>query len=59
MKVNVTTRHINNTMNSEKIKSYALKKTKRIERYVKSERDPSELRFIYHQRNSGILLRSL
>jgi len=46
MKVNVTTRHINNTMNSEKIKSYALKKTKRIERYVKSERDPSELRFI-------------
>ena len=46
MKVTVTTRHLNNTKDSEKIKSYALKKTNRIERYVKSEKDPSELRFI-------------
>jgi len=46
MKVTVTTRHIKNTKDSEKIKLYALKKTGRIERYVKSEKDPSELRFI-------------
>ncbi len=46
MKVTVTTRHIKDTKTSEKIKSYALKKTKRIERYVNSEKDPSDLRFI-------------
>jgi len=46
MKVTVTTRHINNAQDSEQIKSYALKKSKRIERYVKAEKDPSELRFV-------------
>jgi putative sigma-54 modulation protein len=46
MKVTVTTRHIKNTKDSEKIKLYALKKSNRIERYVKAEKDPSELRFI-------------
>jgi len=46
MKVTVTTRHIKNTKDSEKIKLYALKKSKRIERYVKAEKGPSELRFI-------------
>jgi len=46
MKITVTTRHIKNTKDSEKIKSYALKKSERIERYVKAEKDPSELRFI-------------
>lgn len=46
MKVTVTTRHIKDTNTSEKIKAYALKKTKRIERYVVSDKDPSELRFI-------------
>ena len=46
MKVIVTTRHIKDAKNSEKIKSYAQKKTKRIERYVNSDKDPSELRFI-------------
>ena len=46
MKVTITTRHIKDDKLSEKIKSYALKKTKRIERYLKSEKDPSELRFI-------------
>jgi len=46
MKVTVTTRHIKDSALSEKIKSYALKKTKRIERYVNSEKDPSELKFI-------------
>lgn len=46
MKVTITTRHLKNPKESEKIKSYALKKTNRIERYVKSEKDPSELRVI-------------
>lgn len=46
MKVTVTTRRIKDEALSEKIKAYALKKTKRIERYVKTEKDPSELRFI-------------
>jgi len=46
MKVTVTSRHLKNSKDSEKIKSYALKKANRIERYVKSEKNPSELRFI-------------
>ncbi len=46
MKVTVTTRHIKDPRISDKIKAYALKKTKRIERYAGSEKDPSELRFI-------------
>ncbi len=46
MKVTVTTRHIKNAKDSEEIKLHALKKSKRIERYVRAEKDPSELRFI-------------
>ena len=46
MKVTVTTRHIKDAKTSEKIKAYALKKTKRIERYVNSEKDSAELRFV-------------
>lgn len=45
MKVTVTTRHIKNTKESEKIKQHALKKAKRLERYVQEEKDPS-VRFI-------------
>lgn len=46
MKVTVTTRHISNKRNSEKLKTYALEKSKRIEKYLRSEREPSELRII-------------
>jgi len=46
MKVTVTIRHLKNSKDTEKIKAYALKKSNRIERYVKSEKDPSELKFI-------------
>jgi putative sigma-54 modulation protein len=46
MKITVTTRHISNKKVSEKLKAYALEKSKRIERYLRSERDPSELRII-------------
>jgi len=46
MKVTVTTRHIKDSGLSDKIKAYAIKKSKRIERYLKSEKDPVELKFI-------------
>lgn len=46
MKTTVTTRHISENQNSEELKTYALKKAKRIEKYLKSEREPSELRFV-------------
>ena len=46
MKVTVTTRHISNKRKSEELKSYAIEKSKRIERFLRSERDPSELRII-------------
>lgn len=46
MKVNVTTRHIQDQLKSENLKKYALKKTRRIERYIKSNREPSEVRFV-------------
>ena len=46
MKVTVTARHISNKKKSEELKSYALEKSKRIEKYLRSERDPSELRII-------------
>lgn len=46
MKVKVTTRRLRNPKEAGRMKSYALKKTSRIERYVKAEKDPSELKFI-------------
>lgn len=46
MKVTVTTRHISNKKKSEELKSYAIEKSKRIEKFLRSERDPSELRII-------------
>ena len=46
MKVTVTTRHISSKRKSEELKSYALEKSKRIERYLRSEREPSELRIV-------------
>ncbi|MEM7007991.1 MAG: ribosome-associated translation inhibitor RaiA [Thermodesulfobacteriota bacterium] len=46
MKVTVTTRHIKDTKTAEKIKAYALKKTRRIERYVGTDKDSADLRFV-------------
>jgi putative sigma-54 modulation protein len=46
MQVNVTTRHISDQLKSENLRQYVLKKVKRIERYIKSDREPSEVRFI-------------
>ncbi len=46
MTITVTTRHISDRKKAEELKAYALKKTKRIERYTKAHRGPSDLKFI-------------
>lgn len=45
MKVTVTTRHLADNLNPEKLKSYALKKSKRIEKYLKSD-EGSTVKFV-------------
>ncbi len=45
MKVTVTTRHLTDTLNPEKLKAYALKKSKRIEKYLKSDEE-STVKFV-------------
>lgn len=46
MRVRVTTRHINSNRDPEKLKSYAVKKSKRIERYLKSGIDACDVNFV-------------
>ncbi|MEQ9620172.1 MAG: ribosome-associated translation inhibitor RaiA [Deltaproteobacteria bacterium] len=46
MKVTVTTRHIGNNQDPEKLKDYAIKKSKRIERYLKSDKNSCEVKFV-------------
>lgn len=46
MKVTVTTRHIGNSQDPEKLKVYAIKKSKRIEKYLKSDRNSCEVKFV-------------
>jgi ribosomal subunit interface protein len=45
MKVTVTTRHLADNLNPEKLKAYALKKSKRIEKYLKSDEE-STVKFV-------------
>ncbi len=45
MQVTVTTRHIEQSK-AEHLRTYLLKKIKRVERYVRRERDPSEVKVI-------------
>ncbi len=45
MKVTVTTRHISDNLNPEKLKAYALKKSRRIEKYLKSD-EGSTVKFV-------------
>lgn len=45
MKVNVTTRHIDNRRFANHVKEYALKKTSRLERYMEAK-DPSDVKII-------------
>ncbi|MGI9534889.1 MAG: ribosome hibernation promotion factor [Thermodesulfobacteriota bacterium] len=46
VKVNVTTRHLNDRNKSNRLREYALKKFPRIERYMNVEHEPSEIKLI-------------
>ncbi len=46
MRVTITTRHLNNNPDPEKLKSYAVKKSKRIERYLKSGSEACDVSFV-------------
>lgn len=46
MRVRITTRHINNNRDPEKLKSYAVKKSKRIEKYLKTGAEACDVNFV-------------
>ena len=46
MKVNITTRHLNDRNKSKKVREYAQKKIPRIERYMHTTHDPTEIKLI-------------
>ncbi|HWP91256.1 MAG TPA: HPF/RaiA family ribosome-associated protein [Thermodesulfobacteriota bacterium] len=46
MQVSVTIRHIDNQARQENLRNYTLKKIKRVERYIKSRKNPSEVRVV-------------
>ena len=46
MKVTVTTRHLQNKKQAEELRTYATEKSKRIEKNLGTEREPSELRIV-------------
>lgn len=46
MRVRVTTRHINNNRDPEKLKSYAIKKSKRMEKYLPAGPDACDVSFV-------------
>lgn len=47
MKVNITTRHLNDRNRSKKLREYAQKKIPRIERYMHTNHDPTEIKLIF------------
>lgn len=47
MKVNITTRHLNDRNKSKKLREYAQKKISRIERYMHTKHDPTEIKLIF------------
>ena len=47
MKVNITTRHLNDRHRSKKLREYAQKKIPRIERYMHTNHDPTEIKLIF------------
>lgn len=46
MKVTVTTRHLSNNQDPDRLKSHAVKKAKSIEKYLKDEKDSCEVKFV-------------
>jgi putative sigma-54 modulation protein len=47
MRVNITTRHLNDRNKSKKLREYAQKKIPRIERYMHTKYDPTEIKLIF------------
>ena len=47
MKVNITTRHLNDRYKSKKVREYAEKKIPRIEKYMHSDHEPTEIKLIF------------
>lgn len=47
MKVHITTRHLNDRNRSRKVREYAQKKIPRIERYMHTKHDPTEIKLIF------------
>ena len=47
MKVNITTRHLNDRNKSRKVREYAEKKIPRIEKYMHSDHEPTEIKLIF------------
>jgi len=47
MKVLITTRHLNDRNRSKKVREYAQKKIPRIERYMHTNHDPTEIKLIF------------
>ncbi len=47
MKVHITTRHLNDRHRSRKLREYAQKKIPRIERYMHTDHDPTEIKLIF------------
>ncbi len=47
MKVNITTRHLNDRNRSKRLREYAQKKIPRIERYMHTNHDPTEIKLIF------------
>jgi putative sigma-54 modulation protein len=46
MEVTVTTRHMDDQSKAENLRNYFVKKIKRVERYIKAKRNPSEVKLI-------------
>jgi len=47
MKINITTRHLNDRNRSKKLREYAQKKIPKIERYMHTKHDPTEIKLIF------------
>lgn len=47
MKVNITTRHLNDRNKSKKLREYAQKKLPKIEKHMHTKHDPTEIKLIF------------
>ena len=59
MNVTITTRHLNNRKKSNQLRSYALKKIQKINKYIYDHKEPSEIKLILEKqklRNTAEIL---